>query len=665
MAITYSGRVFDRKSGSPLSDIPVSDGRNIVFTDENGRFELSGWERAHIINVASLTQRHCDWYIPISGHEGDFNFYIELCDTASENFSFLHTSDTEIENRPENEWIGFAKKTAKERSSAFLMHTGDLCREDGVKRHYLAMNRETVGCPVRYCIGNHDFIGDEYGEEIYEKLYGPTWYSFDYGNIHFAVLSIGAGDNKSGYSPDDQWEWLMRDIELLSNGKKLIICCHDLCAYDPTGFTRKLGDKTVDLKEKGLAAWVFGHYHINISHEYEGVYNLSTARPDSGGIDSSPAGLREISVCDNKLSTSIIYYIPDGAQKDDCIWSTQLDGNVEFSSLIHSGGYIYAATSNDSLPGRCGITKLCAKSGKTEWFFETKGGIKGDMAYDSGRIYAQDTYGTVYCINEADATVVWTAKCKLLRSGFTRMGVTAAENLIIAGSPSYLHAFDKESGKLVWENLVRGCEATPAKIVFDANKKRLYASLHWYALLCYDLYTGKVLWENTDRPHCWYRSSTPYLYENTLYFGGLYNIAAVSAEDGKTVVSKPSHGRMDVCGGPAFDGKTFFFPTGDKGVIGYDKETLEVTKNFACSVSRLFTSPYLYGKVGTVEAQPQIISDMLIFTAADGYIYIYDKNTAELKKKISMGAPSTVPPLLIGNTVITADFCGNISCFAL
>ena len=113
--------------------------------------------------------------------------------------------DTEIENKPYADRVACLREAVIRNRPAFFINTGDLCIKDGLERHYLLMNRETMGCPVRYAIGNHDFTAEgAYGEALYEKFYGPTWYSFDCGDIHFAVLSIGKGDKPSGYQLDDQ-----------------------------------------------------------------------------------------------------------------------------------------------------------------------------------------------------------------------------------------------------------------------------------------------------------------------------------------------------------------------------------------------------------------------------------------------------------------------------
>ena len=45
----YKGRVTHRVNGAPLVGISVSDGRNVTKTDDDGRFELSGWEKTNFI----------------------------------------------------------------------------------------------------------------------------------------------------------------------------------------------------------------------------------------------------------------------------------------------------------------------------------------------------------------------------------------------------------------------------------------------------------------------------------------------------------------------------------------------------------------------------------------------------------------------------------------
>ena len=226
----YKGRVIEldrpTQTRTPLKNIPVTDGRNTVLTDENGQFTLPGWERARVISLGVLTQNHSDWYINIEGHKGDFDFEIQRADTSVKNFNFLVTSDIEIDRREDLPFVSFIKKEAEKNGSGLVIHGGDIAGEDALKRQYLALNSETVGCPVRYNICNHHFSGKDYGESLFEKLYGPTWYSFNYGDIHFIVISIGFGDNPTGYEVTDQGKWLEKDLKLVDKSKKIIALSH-------------------------------------------------------------------------------------------------------------------------------------------------------------------------------------------------------------------------------------------------------------------------------------------------------------------------------------------------------------------------------------------------------------------------------------------------------
>ena len=64
-----------------------------------------------------------------------------------------------------------------------------------------------------------------------------------------------------------------------------------------------------------------------------------------------------------------------------------------------------------------------------------------------------------------------------------------------------------------------------------------------------------------------------------------------------------------------------------------------------------------------VESRPIICGDQLIFTAMDGKVYFYNKNTAELIKTINLSAACLVAPVVTESGIYTADFDGNICKF--
>ena len=662
--MSYIGKVLNNANGKPLEGIPVSDGKNIVFTDIEGRFELSGWERARVINVARLTRSHDDWYRNIAGHEGEFVFRIDLEDTSCESFDFLHVSDTEIEGCGGTSWLGFMQATVKEYKPAFVAHTGDLCRQIGIQRHYLVMNRETVGCPVRYAIGNHDFIGEKYGEETYERLYGPTWYSFDCGNIHFAVLSIGKGDKPSGYAFEDQFEWLLTDLDLLGKGKRVIVLDHDACKWDVEGFKIPFGDGEINMREHGLAAWIYGHYHYNLAHDCDGVYNISSSRPDSAGIDSSFGGIRRINVNGDDITTEMIYKCETPRRGDRFVWRAELDGTVNFSTPTELNGDVIIGTVDDGMPKKCGVYRIDGKNGKIKWFYRTEHGVHNDLATDGELIFAQDERGYIHCIDAESGKCIWKKRLAVGKDSHTHSGVLLVGDTVICGNMVNVYAFDKAGGELWYRELKIG-ESTPARAVYDEKRGRIIISNHWRCLASLDASTGEIVWENPNKP-VWFRTSTPAVYGDVIYSSGDVDVIKLSAETGEFICEAKNVGcRTDVSGAPVLDGDTVYYPTARCGVLGLDAETLDVKTVFPCGNAEVFSVPYEAGEIQTVEGSPIVSGDTLIFAASDGFVYFYDKNTAWLKKKIDIGAASTVTPIITSDHIITADFYGRITKYRL
>lgn len=91
---------------------------------------------------------------------------------------------------------------------AFIVHTGDICYENGLKSHIKLVNTRNMDVPVYYCIGNHDLVKGKYGEELFENIYGPVYYSFDVDNVHYIVTPMAGGDYWPGYTKDDVCRWM-------------------------------------------------------------------------------------------------------------------------------------------------------------------------------------------------------------------------------------------------------------------------------------------------------------------------------------------------------------------------------------------------------------------------------------------------------------------------
>lgn len=305
---SYEGSVYVDRNGNGIRDngekalrgVRVSDGLNVTLTDAQGHFSLPGHARARFVFVSTP-----------SGYKALPTFYRRIASGASYDFgltpysfaqgkngrhSFVHISDTEIFNTQGNErWANDLRDYAHESRPAFIIHTGDICYDNGLRAHIKLLNTQQAGVPVYYCIGNHDLVKGDYGEQLYESLYGPVFYSFDVAGVHYVVTPMRSGDYAPSYTFDDVARWLRNDLATVKPGTPVVAFNHDLLT-NGDHFVLKGKSESIDLNVYNLRAWVYGHWHNNLLRQQGDVLTVSTGPLDKGGIDHSTNIFRVVSI---------------------------------------------------------------------------------------------------------------------------------------------------------------------------------------------------------------------------------------------------------------------------------------------------------------------------------------------------------------------------------
>lgn len=324
--------VFD-KGEKTLSGIKVSDGLNVVETAADGSFSLPGHDRERFIFMTTPSgyktfNKH---YHKIENRQAGYDFGLMPYDGGIRkdgSHKYIHITDTEIFNTQNHgDWVNNVRDYAANEQAAFIIHTGDICYEAGLKAHIKLMNTENMNCPVFYCIGNHDLVKGKYGEEVFENYYGPVYYSFDAGSTHYIVTPMPGGDHAPGYTREDVCRWLKNDLAHVKQGTPVVVFNHDLLTYDDT-FIYGSDIESVNLNEHNLKAWVYGHWHINYMKKQGDVYTICTSSLDKGGIDHSTTAFRVMHVDPKGDFTSELRY-------------TYLDKNICIAS---PAGVISSAT---------------------------------------------------------------------------------------------------------------------------------------------------------------------------------------------------------------------------------------------------------------------------------------------------------------------------------
>lgn len=106
----------------------------------------------------------------------------------------------------------------------FVIDNGDLVYGGEPNKYRLFY--ETVSklrLPLYTTLGNHDIR--ENGRPMYTKLFGPPYYSFNYGNDHFIFLDSSRGWAEKRAIPEEQYVWLESDLKSATR-KRIFVITH-------------------------------------------------------------------------------------------------------------------------------------------------------------------------------------------------------------------------------------------------------------------------------------------------------------------------------------------------------------------------------------------------------------------------------------------------------
>jgi predicted MPP superfamily phosphohydrolase len=238
-----SGVVFDdtnrngtRDAGEQgVAGVAVSNQDTVVTTDASGAFRLPGEGTGVIfVSMPNAYRPVGPWWRPANSAE-PVSFALTREQSSTE-LTFIHASDTHISPAS-------LARTQRLRAlvdsirPGLLLITGDLVRdalrvgEEEATGYYelFARERNAFRTPVFTVPGNHENFGIErdtshvpathplYGRGMYHHYFGPDYYSFTRGGVHFVGLNTVDIDDQRYYGHVDslQIAWLERDLALV------------------------------------------------------------------------------------------------------------------------------------------------------------------------------------------------------------------------------------------------------------------------------------------------------------------------------------------------------------------------------------------------------------------------------------------------------------------
>ncbi|MBR6684402.1 MAG: PQQ-like beta-propeller repeat protein, partial [Firmicutes bacterium] len=330
--------------------------------------------------------------------------------------------------------------------------------------------------------------------------------------------------------------------------------------------------------------------------------------------------------------------------------------------LVTEDGLL-VATVDDGFPKACGIS-LLSPTGEIKWFFQTENSVKNDFTLFNGVIYAQDHQGVIYALEAFTGRLLWQKQVSIAGHVGSALNAAIYKGKLFAGYCQQLTVLDPATGKILWTTEKQGwCNGASSRLNFYDNL--VIVTANWGFIAAFDIETGEQVWYMKPEKQL-FGYATPLLDGDKLIAPSGTLIFEIEAATGK-VLDIHDHAPLcfNVCGQPVRDGDVYYLGTSEHGVVAVDAETFKLKQTFDCGPAMIYSVAYSQGEISTVDGSVLVEGDKLIFSASDGYLYVYNKNTGELLERRRVGAPSFVKPVRMGDGIVTADFAGNVIKFKL
>jgi len=306
--MTIKGIVYCDGKGIP--GVAVSDGYEVTLTDANGVYYLASDKKYkyvfisvpgnyEVANEENLPQ----FYKRLAGASSVERKDFSLVQVDNDKHVVLMMADWHLANR-NSDISQFTSGFLQDLNSTIASYTASGTKVYGMTLgdmtwdlywytnqfalpEYL-VQMYNINCTMFNLMGNHDndpyCVGDWAAEQAYKDVIGPTYYSFNLGEVHYIILddteyiNTGASEgvvgerNYSASLTDDQMTWLERDLATITDPSTPIIIGMHIPFYQPPVVDEN-GNYTPQVKLKNSSAFLsliegFSNVHVLSGHAH-------------------------------------------------------------------------------------------------------------------------------------------------------------------------------------------------------------------------------------------------------------------------------------------------------------------------------------------------------------------------------------------------------------
>lgn len=284
--------------GKGIRDVVVSDGYTVLATNKKGEFELTPHPDAVSLFISTPAGYAFNHEKGIARHyrllqdldlDKDISFELVPLDKDDDEHQFFIWADPQVANASDvdkmmQQSVPDVKKLVAAAGAGSLLHgitVGDIVWDKLELFRDYDKAVQQMGIPFFQCLGNHDMDyrkgGDETSDDTFQKTYGPTYYSFNRGQVHYVVMDnvryLGTERDYDGYFQQHQLDWLQKDLSFVDKNKLVVLCVHipvHANTKNNTALYDILGNRNVHIMSGHT------HYHVNVVKENIFEHNHGT-----------------------------------------------------------------------------------------------------------------------------------------------------------------------------------------------------------------------------------------------------------------------------------------------------------------------------------------------------------------------------------------------------
>jgi 3',5'-cyclic AMP phosphodiesterase CpdA len=283
--------------GEPVRGVRVSDGYRVVASDESGRFSLQVGRDSGAFVFMTVPDGYWtnQFYVP-TGHAVEKPPVFELGRRRIEpQYTAIYLTDVHLgEGRADQSYSAFAATIDEinrlDPPPAVCWVGGDITLQGGKGARYVEL-MSRLKMPVRNAVGNHEMLVRESDPRArYQQLFGPTYYSYEIGKVHFITLDgchakpeVDGYKNVEGLVSPRELHWLAADLEQVPDSVAKVVSIHIPLVSDyaqrrgttaekvPWWIVRN-ADQVIDLLSRhGVSLVLQGHLHENQRIVHRGI----------------------------------------------------------------------------------------------------------------------------------------------------------------------------------------------------------------------------------------------------------------------------------------------------------------------------------------------------------------------------------------------------------